>query len=87
MSYLSSLFVTKKIQLALLKSQVFQIGSSNQKIPQSDRGSKNHFGFQGQVDFNKSNMTKMVLLTNLKVVLLTNPKAVVLIIFFTSGKM
>jgi hypothetical protein len=38
----------------------FQIGFSNQKVPQSDRGSKNHFGFLGQVDFNKSNAIKMI---------------------------
>jgi hypothetical protein len=30
------------------------------KIPQRDRGAKNHFGFIGQVDFNRSNMTWMV---------------------------
>ncbi len=49
------------------------------KIPQSDKGSKNHFGFLGQVDFNKSSMTRMVFFTNLRVVLLTNPKAMLLI--------
>jgi hypothetical protein len=45
---------------SLLEFQVFQIGFSNQKIPQSDMRSKNHFGFLGQVHFKKSNMTMMV---------------------------
>jgi hypothetical protein len=45
---------------SLLEFQVFQTGLSNQKIPQNDKGSKNHFGFLGQVDFNKSNTTRMV---------------------------
>jgi len=64
---------------SLLKFQVVQIGFSNQKISKNDRGSKNHFDFLKQVDFNKSNMTRMIFFTNLKVVLLTNPKAVFLI--------
>jgi len=74
------LILTAMLKLhSLLKFQVFQTRFSNQKVPQSDKGSKNHFGFVGQVNFNKFSMTKMVFFTNLKVVLLTNPKAVVLI--------
>jgi len=45
---------------SLLKFQVVQIGFSNQKISKNDRGSKNHFDFLKQVDFNKSNMTRMI---------------------------
>jgi hypothetical protein len=60
----------------------FSTGFSNQKISQSDGGLEKHFGFLGQVDFNKSSMTRMVFFTNLKVVFLTNPKVVLLIKFF-----
>jgi hypothetical protein len=44
----------------LLEFQVFQIGFSNQKVPQNDRGLENHFGFLGQVDLNNSSTTMMV---------------------------
>jgi hypothetical protein len=50
------------------------LGFSNQKIPQSDSGSKNHFGFLGQINFNKSSTTRMVFMTNPKVVFLINGK-------------
>jgi len=55
-------------EVALLEFQVFQTRFSNQKVLQSDKGSKNHLNFLGQVDFNMSNTTKMVLLTNPNVV-------------------
>ncbi len=67
------------ILVSLLKFQNFQTGFSNEKLPQSDKGSKNQFGFLGQVNFNKSNMTRMAFFTNLRVVFLTNPKAMFLI--------
>jgi len=72
--YVESAFITK------IRS--FSNWISNQKVPQNNRGSKNHFGFLRQVDFNKSSMTRMVFLTNLKVVLLTIPKMVLLIKIF-----
>jgi len=73
------LILTAMLKLhSLLKFQVFQTRFSNQKVPQSDEGSKNHFGFVGQVNFNKSSMTRMVFFTNFKVVLLTNPKVVLI---------
>jgi hypothetical protein len=69
----------KKNSTCTTKIPSFSNWISNQKVPQSDKGSKNYFVFLGQVDFKKSYTIKMVFLTNLKVVLLTNPKAVVLI--------
>lgn len=39
-------FIYMKCQSkSLLEFQVFQTGFSNQKVPESGRGSKNHYGF------------------------------------------
>jgi len=69
--YVESAFITK---IPSFSNWIFK-----PKSTLNNRGSKNHFGFLRQVDFNKSSMTRMVFLTNLKVVLLTIPKMVLLI--------
>jgi hypothetical protein len=59
-SGVATFIVSKESKPHYYNFKFFNVDIQIKKYPKMTRGHKNHFGFLGQVDFNKSNTTRMI---------------------------